>query len=221
MSSLTPDLLPPEAPHRRALAVGALAAVVLAVHALLLASGRWSGTAPMVITAVAAGFAALGWADDRASRGVALRFGVQALLSLVFVCGALPPEVSWPVRALLCLAVMWAVNLFNFMDGADGLAGVQACAAGLGLSVLLGIEGQGGAALAALAIAGACRCANRGHQRSPPASGAPGHGRRATAAGTGARRSAERPHAARRADAEAITRLIAGLRYFSIQPCTG
>ncbi len=46
----------------------------------------------MVMTAVAAGFAALGWADDRASRGVALRFGVQALLSLVFVCGALPPN---------------------------------------------------------------------------------------------------------------------------------
>lgn len=133
----------------------AIAVVVLAVHVWLLASGRWSGTAPTVITAVAAGFAALGWADDRASRGVALRFGAQALLSFVFVCGALPPDVSWPARALLCLAVMWAVNLFNFMDGADGLAGVQACAAGLGLSVLLGIEGHGGAALAALAIAGA------------------------------------------------------------------
>lgn len=37
MSSLTPDLLPPGAPHRRVLAVGTLGVLVLALHALLLA----------------------------------------------------------------------------------------------------------------------------------------------------------------------------------------
>ena len=37
MSSLTPDLLPPGAPHRRVLAVGTLGVLVLALAALLLA----------------------------------------------------------------------------------------------------------------------------------------------------------------------------------------
>ncbi|MBK6660223.1 MAG: glycosyl transferase [Proteobacteria bacterium] len=133
----------------------AIAAVVLAMHIALLASGVWSGPAPWVMTAVALGFAALGWADDRASRGVAMRFGVQALLSLVFVYGALPAEYAWAERALCGLALVWAVNLFNFMDGADGVAGVQAGAAALGLAALFVMAGDTGAALAAVAIAGA------------------------------------------------------------------
>lgn len=133
----------------------AIAAVVLSVQILLLASGRWSGSAPLVLTLVAGGFALLGWADDRASRGVAWRFALQAVLSMSFVLAVLPAEAGWTARAATCLAIMWAVNLFNFMDGADGVAGVQACGAGLGLGVLLEVGGDHGAALAALAVAGA------------------------------------------------------------------
>ena len=133
----------------------AIAVVVIALQLALILAGQWPGVAPVVTIAVAGGFAALGWADDRASRGVLLRFGIQAGLSSLFVLWALPPELTLLERALLCVAVMWAVNLFNFMDGADGFAGVQALAASLGLGLVLAVLGQGGAALAAFALAGA------------------------------------------------------------------
>jgi len=133
----------------------AIAVVVLGLQLALVLSGQWPGQAALVTMLVAGGFAALGWADDRASRGVLLRFGIQAGLSALFVLSVLPAELGWLPRALLCVAVMWAVNLFNFMDGADGFAGVQALLASLGLAVLLAGAGQGGAALAACAVAGA------------------------------------------------------------------
>jgi UDP-N-acetylmuramyl pentapeptide phosphotransferase/UDP-N-acetylglucosamine-1-phosphate transferase len=133
----------------------AIVAVVITAQGLLLASGQWSARPAGVTMVVATGFAALGWADDRASRGVASRFAIQALLGGVFVALALPGELALPWRALAWLALMWAVNLFNFMDGADGFAGVQALAASLGLAVLASGAGRGGAALAACVLAGA------------------------------------------------------------------
>lgn len=133
----------------------AIAAVVLVMQIGLLVDGRWNMQTGMVTTLVASGFAALGWADDRASRAVVLRLAVQSVLALLFVTLALPVELSAVTRGLLWLAVLWGVNLFNFMDGADGLAGVQAVAASIGLGVLLSISAQSGAALAAFALAGA------------------------------------------------------------------
>ncbi len=133
----------------------AIAVVVIVAQLALLASGRWPGRPALVTTLVAAGFAALGWADDRASRGVVARFTVQAGLSAVFIALVLPPELTLATRCVLWLAVMWAVNLFNFMDGADGVAGVQGLAASLGLGAVLSVAGEGGAALAAFALAGA------------------------------------------------------------------
>ena len=133
----------------------AIVAVVLLTHVALLLTGGWSDRAALITLAVAAGFAALGWADDRASRSAGLRFALQAILGAVFVLGALPAALDWPTRALLWLAVMWAVNLFNFMDGADGLAGTQALIASAGLGVLLMLGGAHDIALLAFALAGA------------------------------------------------------------------
>ena len=133
----------------------AIAAVVIVTQLGLIASGQWAMQTGFVTTLVATGFAALGWADDRASRGVLLRLAVQSLLALLFVTLALPAEPTATTRALLWLALLWGVNLFNFMDGADGLAGVQTMAASLGLGVLLSISAQTGAAMAAFTLAGA------------------------------------------------------------------
>jgi UDP-N-acetylmuramyl pentapeptide phosphotransferase/UDP-N-acetylglucosamine-1-phosphate transferase len=133
----------------------AIALVVLLTQVVLIGAGLWRGQAALVLTLVAAAFAALGWADDRASRSVALRFALQALLSALFVALALPATLSLGVQIVLWLAVMWGVNLFNFMDGADGFAAVQTIAAGLGLAVLFSVTGQGGSALACCALAGA------------------------------------------------------------------
>jgi Fuc2NAc and GlcNAc transferase len=133
----------------------AIAAVVIVTQCALLVGQGWHLQTGLVTTLVAGGFAGLGWADDRAGRGVVLRLLVQAVLAVLFVTLAVPAELSVLQRAGLCLALLWGVNLFNFMDGSDGLAAVQAMAASIGLGVLLSVSMQSGAALAAFGLAGA------------------------------------------------------------------
>jgi UDP-N-acetylmuramyl pentapeptide phosphotransferase/UDP-N-acetylglucosamine-1-phosphate transferase len=48
---------------------------------------------------------------------------------------------GWPVAALAVVGIVWAANLFNFMDGADGLAGGMAA---IGFAALAIAAAQGG-----------------------------------------------------------------------------
>src|SRR5690606_1371865 len=82
----------------------------------------WSPT----IAAIAAALAILSYLDDRgAGLPVALRFAghIAAAVLLVLVVDT---EVHWVVLALIAFATAWMINLYNFMDGSDGLAGVMA-----------------------------------------------------------------------------------------------
>lgn len=91
--------------------------------------------------------ALVGWIDDRVSLPASLR----ALVHVIAACWALvwlggfPPidlgftrvslgVLGWPVGVI---AVVWLINLYNFMDGIDGLAGGQAVIAGVAGGVLL------------------------------------------------------------------------------------
>jgi UDP-N-acetylmuramyl pentapeptide phosphotransferase/UDP-N-acetylglucosamine-1-phosphate transferase len=117
--------LPLDHPNERSLhaqpvpRVGGIAIFLVAVPALL--ALQWS----LLITALAAALAALSYLDDRSDLPIALRFGAHAAAAAVFVLAALPglPLLAVPV---LVLAVMWMTNLYNFMDGSDGLAGGMA-----------------------------------------------------------------------------------------------
>lgn len=93
--------------------------------------------------------AAISWADDLKSRPASLRFGVQVAAvvlglyllqpgDLVFQ-GLLPLGLD---RALTALLWLWFINLFNFMDGIDGLAGVETLTISGGLAALLGLALQ-------------------------------------------------------------------------------
>jgi len=55
-------------------------------------------------------------------------------------------------RAVLLLALAWFVNLFNFMDGIDGIAGSEAAAIGIGFVAVSGIAAPG-ASLALIIVA--------------------------------------------------------------------
>ena len=68
---------------------------------------------------------ALSFLDDRHKLSIGLRFAAHAVAAAAFAWATLP-GLSW--IALLCaaLALMWMANLFNFMDGSDGLAGGMA-----------------------------------------------------------------------------------------------
>ena len=88
-----------------------------------------------------AGFALLGWLDDHRRKSVLFRLSIQIALSLAFISAVQIKNsgatVAWWECLALALAMVWHVNLFNFMDGADGFAGTHA------LTVTLGIAGLG------------------------------------------------------------------------------
>jgi UDP-N-acetylmuramyl pentapeptide phosphotransferase/UDP-N-acetylglucosamine-1-phosphate transferase len=83
------------------------------------------------------------------------------LLAHVGAAGALLWHVLWPIYlvelVVLTLAVAWITNLYNFMDGSDGLAGGMSVI-GFGAYALAARLG-GDAALAALCVALAAACA--------------------------------------------------------------
>lgn len=75
----------------------------------------------LLITGAAAGaLALLSYFDDRRGLPVALRM-LAHLAAAALVVSALP--VSVPLAACLAFVLAWMVNLYNFMDGSDGLAG--------------------------------------------------------------------------------------------------
>jgi len=131
--------------------LGIVVAGILAGIALLLFSGWTFG---WVVFGLSALLATVGLFDDIQHLPARVRFGVQVAVcaGLLFALGDLPSisfrvglefELGgWVLSGLLLLAGVWWINLFNFMDGLDGIAGAQA------VFMLLG-----GAALAAWANA--------------------------------------------------------------------
>ncbi len=78
--------------------------------------------APMVLAAPALALACVSLADDWRGLPIALRFLAHALAAAAFVglaLGTLP----WWQQLVLVMVVIWMTNLYNFMDGSDGLAG--------------------------------------------------------------------------------------------------
>ena len=108
--------------------------------------GRVDG-AHLALLASFAGLGALSWIDDRRQLPAVIRLSAQALV--VALClAALPSDARvmevGPLileRILLGLAWLWFINLFNFMDGIDGLAGSETIAVALGYLALLTYAG--------------------------------------------------------------------------------
>ena len=69
--------------------------------------------------------ALVSFADDWRSLPAMLRLATHLLAALGLVYYQMP-DLPLPLAALLVLGIVWGTNLFNFMDGADGLAGGMA-----------------------------------------------------------------------------------------------
>lgn len=142
--------------------------VVVAVVAAALAAIEIAAGAPpwrlAVLTLAVLALAAVSWLDDRRGAPIALRLAAQiAAVAAGLVAIGLGPLAArlglpaWIVGIVLALGWMWFVNLYNFMDGIDGITGTETASIGVGLVALavvtLGsVAGQG---LAGLALAGA------------------------------------------------------------------
>ena len=106
----------------------------------------------------AAALALLGWWDDHRSLGAGLRFAVQLAVSvLVLTCAATMGwlQQTWVLAAGL-LFLLWMTNLYNFMDGSNGMAGLQGVFAGCVTAWLFARAGDGASTLLALLLAAAC-----------------------------------------------------------------
>ena len=70
-----------------------------------------------------AGFALLAvvsWLDDRGGMPIAVRFASHFIAATLIVIGA--PHLFWLWAVLAVFAMVWGINLFNFMDGANGMS---------------------------------------------------------------------------------------------------
>jgi len=135
----------------------ALLTVLLPAWAIA-APGHW----PLLLAAL--GLAGVGWWDDLkglaprprlAAQIVAVGIGLWQLdpIAHPVAQGLLPPALDLALAVLLWL---WFVNLFNFMDGIDGIAGVEAVSIGLGVAVIaLSLVGFADLAAPAIALVGA------------------------------------------------------------------
>jgi len=141
----------------------ALMPAILAAWLVLVLLGQ-ATPASAGIALLAAGLSIVSWLDDLRSLPAGLRLAahlVAAVIGLAFLPGAgavfqglLPPLLDRMATALLWV---WFVNLFNFMDGIDGITGVETASVGIGVALVVlsgGDEADGSAVLALTLAAG-------------------------------------------------------------------
>jgi Fuc2NAc and GlcNAc transferase len=138
-----------------ALAIGLFTSITLGV--ILERLSRDLFTALFFGGAVVAG---VGWLDDRQNVDARLRGSVHLLAAawaiywlggmsgLDLGCQIVP--LGWTGSLLAVLAIAWLINLYNFMDGTDGLAATQAILTGAAGAMLVGWPPGSGVALASI-----------------------------------------------------------------------
>ncbi|TCW86554.1 glycosyl transferase [Burkholderia sp. SRS-46] len=97
--------------------VGGWGIVPVSVAALL-----WLAPPMWLLALAAAGLAALSQIDDRRGLPARVRFAAH-LAAVVVLVVAYPADAPWWLLVGVGFAMVWLINLYNFMDGADGLAG--------------------------------------------------------------------------------------------------
>ncbi|SIT36301.1 Glycosyl transferase, family 4, conserved region [Paraburkholderia ribeironis] len=86
----------------------------------------WLAAPALWLPALAAALlAALSQIDDRRGLPARIRFGGHAA-AVAALIAIYPAEVPWWALAAMAVLLVWLVNLYNFMDGSDGLAGGMA-----------------------------------------------------------------------------------------------
>ena len=113
--------------------------LVAAASGLALAQHGTTGALPWALLAAGlAGFAGVGLLDDLAPLGAAAKFGGQWLAAGALVAGMLlaePDGFRWGLFALLALATVYLVNIWNFMDGSNGLVATQSLLVAVALAL--------------------------------------------------------------------------------------
>jgi Fuc2NAc and GlcNAc transferase len=135
---------------------GGGAAIVLSAVAAWIALGLMGVIKPNIVIALSGGgiaIAAVGLLDDRFRLSARVRLSVHfaAAVWALFWLGGLPPVqlgnhvivLGWGGYLLGMLGIVWTLNLFNFMDGIDGIAASEAIFVVCG-GILLALLNEGG-----------------------------------------------------------------------------
>lgn len=105
----------------------------------------------MALVTAAGGVALVGFLDDHGH--VAARWRLLGHFSAAVLCvyslGGLPPlfffgiqvDLGWFGAMAAVLYLVWMLNLYNFMDGIDGLASVEAVSASCGAAIIFWLLG--------------------------------------------------------------------------------
>ncbi|MCK5296340.1 MAG: glycosyl transferase, partial [Alphaproteobacteria bacterium] len=101
------------------------------------------GNGIYIILACGAGLAIMSWIDDKRNLSPLFRLGghfMAAILGItvfpadtLFFHGHLPLFLDWTLAAVLWV---WFINLYNFMDGIDGITGVETASIGFALALM-------------------------------------------------------------------------------------
>ena len=67
------------------------------------------------------GLILVSFVDDVITMPIVVRFFVQLVITTIFIYIFLPQS-PWYIKSLSLLGIVWITNLYNFMDGSDGLA---------------------------------------------------------------------------------------------------
>jgi Fuc2NAc and GlcNAc transferase len=153
----------PRSSHVRATPRGGGLAIVITVSALLAYLRFNQQLSPELFLALVVGGLAvttIGLLDDWRSLSPAVRFLVHvaaATWAVYWLQGAATvPAVFSGRGVLLVIAVVWMTNLFNFMDGIDGLATMEAASVALGAASLSLLSGHADILRSTWILAGAC-----------------------------------------------------------------
>jgi len=125
---------------------GALLAIL--IPGMLLTAFQQSNLAHSGLIAGVIMLAAVSWLDDRRGASAGLRLTAHLLAACIgsfafnqgetIFGGALP---FWLDRALMIIGWGWFINLYNFMDGIDGITSVETIAIATGVYILLALAG--------------------------------------------------------------------------------
>jgi UDP-N-acetylmuramyl pentapeptide phosphotransferase/UDP-N-acetylglucosamine-1-phosphate transferase len=133
--------------HRIPVPSGAGAAIVVAALVVWPIWRAPDAGLDAVLLATLAALALISWLDDRHGLSPALRLAIHATAVVLLLTSLGPDQRVLPMlplgleRALMGLAWLWFINLYNFMDGIDGLAGAEGIAVAAGYALVVAVAG--------------------------------------------------------------------------------
>lgn len=132
---------------------GGVAIVVSYLAALVFLFVEGALSTPLFLALLGSGLviAALGFLDDHghvAARWRLLGHFIAAVWALIWL-GGLPPvamfgsvlDIGWLGHVLAVFYLVWLLNLYNFMDGIDGIASVEAVCVCLSAALIYALSG--------------------------------------------------------------------------------